>query len=701
LAEAARAYQAILAADPEQANALHLLGVIAHQRGDSTQAVQLITRAIGLSPSVAAFHANLAEVYRVQGQLDRAAGCCRTALRLDPQFAEAANNLGLILFQQGQTEAARTQFESALQIQPSYALACNNLANCRRLLGDAPGAIAAFRQALTLDPELALAHLNLGQLLTEQGEHEAALVHCEKAVRLQPNSPETHNNLGNVLRALGRLVEARACYAEALSLRPDLALTHSNMGQALQEQGKLHDAVLWYRQALELDPNSARVHLFLGGVLEEQEQFGEAADQYEQAARLEPEVAATQNKLGWVRHEQGCFDRAVEHYRAALRLKPDFAAAQCNLAFAFEELGRFSEAEQLFREVIRRQPRDASAHAQLACMLRGRLPEADQQALTALLANPDLGDGDRMSLHFALAYVHDGRGAYEQAAEHARQANLLALERRQRRGLAYDPDEHTRFVDGVLAAFSPSLFAHTAGWGLPTERPIFIVGLPRSGTTLTEQILAGHSRVFGAGELRLSRDDYAALFGDQPPDCELLNQEPVRRVAVQHLDGLQALDGTAERIVDKMPDNYTHLGLLAVLFPRAKFIHCRRDLRDVATSCWLTQFRHLRWANDFDHIVRRFQDYERLMAHWRRVLPVPFLEVAYEETVADLEGVSRRLLDWCGLEWEPACLAFHESRRPIRTASITQVRQPLYRRSVGRWKNYERALGPLQDRLPK
>jgi hypothetical protein len=148
-----------------------------------------------------------------------------------------------------------------------------------------------------------------------------------------------------------------------------------------------------------------------------------------------------------------------------------------------------------------------------------------------------------------------------------------------------------------------------------------------------------------------------------------------------------------------MPDNYLYLGLLAVLFPRAKFIHCRRDLRDVAASCWLTHFRHIRWANDFDHIAGRFQEYERVMAHWRRVLPARLLEVDYEETVADLEGVARHLVAWCDLDWEPACLAFHEGQRPIRTASITQVRQPLYRGSVGRWKHYEKALGPLFARL--
>jgi tetratricopeptide (TPR) repeat protein len=706
LAAAARAYQDLLAVDPEHADALHLLGVLAHQRGDSAQAVELIHRAIGLRPSVAAYHANLAEVYRARGQLDRAAGCGRTALRLNPQSAEAANNLGLILLQQGKPDAARDQFQTALRLRPDFALACNNLANAWRLLGDADQAVAHLRQALTIDPTLAEAHTNLGQLLMERGEMDQALVHTREAVRRQPDGPEGHNNLGNVLRALGRLAEARASYAEALRLDPDLALTHRNMGQALQEEGKLAEAVLWYRQALDLDPNAAPLHGFLAGALEEQENFADAAVHYERAVQLEPADACAHNGLGWVRHEQGRFAQALEHYRTALCLEPDFPAAQCNLAYALEELGDFAEAERTFRDVLRQHPHHAGAHAQLATMLRGRLPAADQQALEQVLADPDGADDGRLGLHFALAHVLDARGAYEQAADHLRQANALAQALRRQRGRQYDPAEHGRFVDNLLAAFTPAFFERTAGFGLDTERPVFIVGLPRSGTTLTEQILARHSQAFGAGELRLARDAFFALAGPSATEAGAfeplarLDAETVRRTARRHLEGLHALDAGAARIVDKMPDNYLYLGLLAVLFPRAKFVHCRRDLRDVAASCWMTNFRHIRWANDPDHIAARFADYERLMAHWRRVLPVPVLEVRYEETVADLEGTARQLLAFCGLEWEPACLAFHEGRRPIRTASITQVRQPLYRHAVGRWRHYEKALDSLFARLP-
>ncbi len=257
----------------------------------------------------------------------------------------------------------------------------------------------------------------------------------------------------------------------------------------------------------------------------------------------------------------------------------------------------------------------------------------------------------------------------------------------------------------MLATCTPAFFERVRGLGLDSERPVFVFGLPRSGTTLVEQILASHPQVFGAGETRLARDHFealpAAMGRDEPAMACLarLDSAAIQHVGQRYLDRLHALNGTALRVVDKMPDNYIYLGWLAALFPEARFIHCRRDLRDIAVSCWMTNFRQIRWANDPDHIASRFAEYRRLMDHWRTVLPVPLLEVDYEDTVADLEGVARRLLAWCRLDWEPACLEFHKSDRPVRTASVTQVRQPIYTRSVARWRHYEPALGGLFVRL--
>jgi hypothetical protein len=271
----------------------------------------------------------------------------------------------------------------------------------------------------------------------------------------------------------------------------------------------------------------------------------------------------------------------------------------------------------------------------------------------------------------------------------------------------YRPSDHEAFVDGLIKQFDSDFFLRTKGMGLGTHLPVFVFGLPRSGTTLIEQVLASHPQVYGAGELRLARKSFEAIPGllgrsDPPLSCLAHLDSPiVRDLAQRHLDALASLvPGRPDRIVDKMPDNYMYMGLLFVLFPTGVFIHCRRDLRDVAVSCWMTAFRSIRWASDPQNIASRFRQYLRVMEHWRAALPVPIQEVDYEETVSDLEGVAKRLIAACGLKWDPACLDFHKTKRPVRTASITQVRQPIYQGSVARWKNYERELGDLFVLLP-
>ena len=370
-----------------------------------------------------------------------------------------------------------------------------------------------------------------------------------------------------------------------------------------------------------------------------------------------------------------------------------------------EELADFADAERCFRNALRHDTRHTGDWAQLATLLRSKLSADDLAALHGLVLDPDLTDGKRAVLHFGLAQVLDARKSYDEAGDHLRLANALNLEEWHKRGQSHDPAAHTSFVDHMLATFTPSFFERVRGFGTDSERPVFVFGLPRSGTTLTEQILASHSQVFGAGELRLAGAGFEMLGGGIGTEARAferltcLDVGTARQLADTHLRALRALSEPALRVADKMPDNYLYLGLLATLFPKASFIHCRRELRDVAVSCWMTSFSQIRWANDPEYIAARFRDYRRLMEHWRRVLPVQFLEVDYEETVADLEGVARRLLAWCGLEWESACLAFHQGKGPVRTASVNQVRQPIYTRSVGRWKNYERSLGALFAKL--
>jgi tetratricopeptide (TPR) repeat protein len=707
LEQAARLYRDILSSEPDHPDALHLLGVVALQRGQPRKAIELIERAIAIQPSAAAFHGNLGEAYRACGQLQRAEACCRLALRLQPVFPEAAYTLGSTLMQQKRIAEAASFFRQAIQHQPNFPTAHNNLGNACRLLGDLEGAVNHFRRAVELDPQLAFAHSNLGQLLLELDRPHEALHHCREATRLQPHSAPARNNLGNVLRCLGQLNEAKACYAEALRLDPNLGMAHRNIGQALQDEGKFDEALLWYRQALELEPTCAAFHVSLAGGLAEKHQFAEAETHLRTALQYDPASLEARLGMGRLHFEQGRLAEAETEYRTILRTIPHHPTANCFLATVLLELNRQKEALDSYRTALRGNPRHAPALSQLATHLRDRMPAEEQEALHGLLADPQLSDLERTPLLFGLAHLCDAKGEHERAAEQLVQANALERAIRDRSGHGYNPEAHVGFVSQLLDTFVPEFFARVRGFGVDSERPVFIVGLPRSGTTLVEQVLASHSQVFGAGEQKFARLGFEALGGGGDGASEarafealkVIDADQVRQLASRHLENLNALNTSAARVTDKMPDNYLYLGFLTLFFPRARFLHCRRDPRDIAVSCWITQFRQIPWANDFEHLASRFAQYRRVMEHWRRVLPVPVLDVDYEDMVNDLEGTARRAIAFCGLEWEPACLEFHRSQRPVRTASVTQVRQPIYRRSVARWKHYDKALRPLFARL--
>jgi tetratricopeptide (TPR) repeat protein len=630
------------------------------------------------------------------GRLQAAAQIYRQILAVEPNHAEALHLLGLINAQIGHHQRAVEYICHALTVKPNWAEAQSDLGKVLREQGKLDEAIACYRRALELKPDYAEAHNNLGNALKDQGNLDEAVACYRRVLELKPDYAEVQSNLGVALKEQGKLDEAIAAYRRVLELKPDFAEAHYNLGNALKGQGKLDEAVACYRRVLALKPGYAEAHINLAVALKDQGKLDEAIASYGRVLELKPDYAEVHNNLGIALRDRGKWDEAIAAYRRALTLKPDFTDVHYNLGSALEEIGDLKGAEDCFRAALRHNSRFAISHYKLAKLLGGKLPQQDLAALRRLLEERELTGAQRLFLHFALAQVLDARGEYAEAAQHLERGNALQLCEWRKCGQEYDPKEHEFFVTRMIRLCTPDFFERVRGFGLDSELPVFVVGLPRSGTTLVEQILASHSQVFAAGETTLARDTMAAL-GGQDADlfeglCEL-DRQTARRLASRHLERLRGLNPAALRIVDKTLDNYLLLGPLASLFPRAKLIHCRRDLRDVAVSCWMTHFREIRWTNDQQQVVSRFHEYQRMMEHWRKVLPVPLLEVDYEETVADLEGVARKLVAWCGLAWEPNCLEFHQTKRPVRTASAVQVRRPVFRTSVGRWQHYERALG--------
>jgi tetratricopeptide (TPR) repeat protein len=607
------------------------------------------------------------------GELERAARVYEAALAEDPERPEALHLLGLVALQQG----------------------------------DARRAAALIGRAVAARCDRANYHASLGEAYWALGQPDRAVECLRESLRLEPDNPEALCNLGSTLLRQANIDGAIGCFRDAIRVAPDLAAAHSNLGRALQAKGDATAALEHFLTAVRLEPTVAEAQSNLGLILLERGEPERALGHCREAIRLRPAFVTGQINLGNVLQVLGRLDEALECFRAAIRLEPTSAAAHAGLAGVLEELGEASASLASLRECLRHDPRHTGALARLATQLHDKLTEADQGDIERLLAEPGLPPAGRWPLLFGLAQVFDARAEFARAALLAARANTLQQADFQSRGLLYEPAAYTLFVDRVLEAFTPRFFDRVRQCGLETDRPVFVVGMPRSGTTLVEQILASHPRVFGAGELQLARNTFRRIpevtgHRGLPHEClDCLGADTMAFLAREHLAGLAERNTAADRVVDKMPENTLYLGLLAALFPRAKFIHCRRDLRDAALSCWLTNFGQVRWACDPHNIASRVAEYRRVMNHWQGVLPVPMLEVEYESLVADPERVSRELVAWCGLEWNAACLEFHKTRRAVRTASAAQVRRPIYRSSIGRWKNYEAELAPMFAELAR
>ncbi|MCP4330910.1 MAG: tetratricopeptide repeat protein [Alphaproteobacteria bacterium] len=503
----------------------------------------------------------------------------------------------------------------------------------------------------------------LGLLRFEQGDAEEAIAAIRRAIEIRPEFAGFHFNLGNILVDTDRLDEAIEAYRKAAALTPDNAVIHNNLGNALFDSERVADAIDTFRQAIAADPNFAAAHVNLGRALLEIGKSQDAAVAFVRAIDLDGGLAAAQIGLGECRQVQGDFDAAEACFRRALEIAPDTVEALHYL------------------------------------LSMGRIGADDPFALSLqrLLDHTELSPKDRIAIHFALGKAYDDRDDFDRAFTHFESGNQLKYSE-----TPYDLAEIEDLVARSRVVFTADFFAQRRALGDPSTVPVFIVGMPRSGTTLVEQIIASHADVRGAGELSIVSHiadrlpELAKTDAAYPEGVAGLGSKDVAELAGAYLDHLGDLDG-AKRVTDKMPDNFRWLGLIALLFPHARIVHCRRHPLDNALSCYFQLFkREHAYAYDLAALGVYYRAYHDLMAHWREVLPVPIHDLVYEDLIADQEGVSRRLIEFCGLDWDPRCLDYYKQEREIRTASFWQARQPIYARSVGRWRHYTAHIDPLR-----
>jgi len=527
-----------------------------------------------------------------------------------------------------------------------------------------------YREVLRLAPtapEQGHVWYLLGAVCHAQNKHAAAVESFRQSIYQRPDFAHAHYHLGICLAEATRHAEAEECFRRALAVRPDFPDCCVRLGDTLVALGKFDQAELIYRQAVQLQPTGPRC-LALASTLFRQDKVEESLAAFCRAAELEPASAEVQTSWGTALISLGRSDEAVAHLHEALRLQPDHA-----LAYGF--LG------ELAKETC------YAFAAQEIENMRG------------LLACPQTPAEDRVVLHFALAHVHDRLGKVDEAFAHYRQANELKHQLNVHERVAFDGNAHRRLVDDVIAGFTPEFFQRVADFGNPSEIPVFIVGMPRSGTTLVDRIVSAHPQAASAGELidleKIVVDLPRKL--DHPRTLDLLlhlDRATVQDQAERYLRRVERLGSGALRVTDKMPQNYFYLGFIAALFPRGRVIHCRRDPLDTCFSCYTHNFAD--FSTSLEGLGFYYREYERLTAHWHAVLPLRMHEVQYEALVSRPEAAIRELIAFCGLPWSDSCLSFHEHRGPVHTVSRMQVRRPVYTTSLGRWRRYAAHLEPLR-----
>lgn len=559
-------------------------------------------------------------------------------------------------------------------------------------LPEADRAIAAL---LTQAPHEAGVHRARAVAAQMGGRMDIALEAMRTAVALAPDAVELQVEFGQLLAASGHFDDAIAMFNKALTLQPELVDTWFLLGMTLYSARRDDEALPALRRAHALAPDAQQVWRALAETEYALEHHAEALALYLQIqaagqAAGQADDAGLFLRISQCRRRTGAPEAALPVVRTGLEAFPDDALLWLEMGWVQEDLGDADAAQAAYARAHALRPGWGDPLAASIALLRTRAPDDVLQAAEVLLTQGGISEYEQAYLHFVMGKRDDARGAYAEAAKHWTAANAL----RRRVDGAFDRAEFSAKVDAAIDAFDADLLRARHADALHDERPIFVVGMPRSGTTLVEQILAAHPQVHGCGEstgivtiAQHAADDTGLRW---PQDAVAFGSDWMQQKAQTYLQLVveRAFDG-AKRLVDKQPYNFLHVGLIAMLFADARIVWCQRDPRDIALSIFSESFSPLSaYANDLDDIAFFIREQERLMRHWQAVSPLPMLEMRYEDMVADNEAQVRRLIDFAGLPWDAACLDFHNSGRSVQTLSRWQVRQPVHSRSVGRWRNY-------------
>jgi tetratricopeptide (TPR) repeat protein len=667
LEDAARLYEALIGSDPVHVDGLVHFGVLRLGQGRPGEAEGLLRRALAVAEG-AEVHGNLAAVLQATGRHEEAAGHYRQAVALRPDMVDA--HFGL--------------------------------AACLQALGRHEAAIASYQALLTIEPSHPEAHFGLAALFAGQGRVAEAIAGYRAALAADADFAEASHGLGVLLARTGRTEEAADCFRQALDVDADYREARLELAQALRRLERDDEAMAAYRSVLEADPDHVSAQYGLATSLCRRHRDEEAIQHFQAVLAREPDHVEAMAGMAGALMTLNRHPEAIALCHAAIAVRPDFARARSVLGLALAQIGDMAAAEAESRHAVALapyQPQFCYFLTHLAKVRRGDPVIAALEAMVPRTAM--LSPREQCWVHFALAKSYDDIGEQDRGFAHLLEGNAA-----KRRQIEYHEARELGAMDRIREVFTAGLMDAWIGPGDPSDLPVFIVGMPRSGTTLVEQVLASHHAVFGAGErpdLALTVERLTERMGSLPfPEAVwTLSGAELHQIGTAYVAALRMLAPDARRITDKMPANFRFAGLIPLILPRARIIHVVREPVDTCLSCFSKVFEgEQRFSYDLGELGRFHRAYQRLMAHWRTVLPANvLLEVNYEDMVGDLETAARRIVAHCGLPWDEACLEFHKTSRAVHTASVTQVRQPIYRGSVGRWRPDAALLRPLLEAL--
>ncbi len=635
----------------------------------------------------------LGAVLGIKGRKSEAIHANQTVVKLSPQDAEAHNNLGNTLQELDRLDEAKASYAQAIFLKPDYAEAHNNLGNTLKKLRRVDDALTSYTKAISLKPDLALAHYNLGNTFKELERLDEAVASYKQAIMFKPDLALAHYNLGNALKQLDRLDEAKTSYRQAIVLKPDYVEAHNNLGIMLQELGRLKEAETNYNQAIALKPNYAEAHYNLGITLQELGRLEESVVSYEQAITLKPDYAEAYSNLGYTLKKLGRLEESVVSYEQAITLKPDYAEAHCNLGNTLKELGRLDESVASYEQAIKLKPDYAEAYKYLTSMKKFNRQDEQYSKMQELYLNKNISEEQRCHINFGLAKACEDLGNFEKAFQHYKEGNML-----RKKLLNYNINKDKELFRQIKANYLRIENSSLDPNKLPKNlMPIFIVGMPRSGTTLVEQIISSHSKVTGAGEL-----DFAAQFGGAIASGIVeANNESLLHFRHKYLNKLQNVSEGNLIVIDKMPQNFRFIGLLAAAFPEAKIIHVKRNPAAVCWSNYKQYFvsKDLGYCYALDDVISYYKLYENLMDFWTNTLSNRVYKLDYELLIVNQDSETRRLIEYLGLNWDEKCLAPQNNTRRVATASNLQIRKKVYRSSSEQWKKYQPLLNGAFDGL--